>query len=236
MGGAARGQAEREGCDALTSTRIWIKICGPDGNRFFKRSPSNGKGAQKVPDRAVYKSRAAEFLDGLFGGDPDELRVSYERAADNLARIRREGIAETAERLVQTHSLPGDIGVDHFERYWLSESGPMADKHVARVLRCGYEEAIRIARNRDNPLPIQTLWATGASEEFEVHICEGEGQVTVTWLIPIAREYGSKDAKSTSWVVRVGRDGDDPGVIVLDRGDPPVVAVQTSGPPSSSGD
>jgi hypothetical protein len=188
-----------------------------------------------MSDRAVYKSRAAEFLDGLFGGDPAELRIVYERVVENLATIRRDGLPETTEGLVDAGELPTDIGIERFEEYWLSDSGPMAGQHVGRVLRCGYEEAIRIAGSRDDPLPIDTLWVAGASDEFEVHVCEGQRRVTVTLLIPIVRLYGSERAKSKSWVVRVAREGDE-GATVLDRGDPPVVAVQTSGPrPSSDG-
>jgi hypothetical protein len=186
-----------------------------------------------VPDRAVYKSRAAEYLDRLFAGQPDELRAVYEHVVDNLASIRREGLLETTNRLVEYEELPEDIGVEHFERFWLSDSGPMAGQHAGRVLRCAYEEAIRIARSRENPLPIETFWVTGATQGLEVHICEGEQHVTVTVLIPVVREYGSDRAESKSWVVRVAQDEHESGATRLDGGDPPVVAIQTSGARSS---
>ena len=37
-----------------------------------------------MADRAVYKSTAAEYLDDLFGGTPDELRAAYEGALELL--------------------------------------------------------------------------------------------------------------------------------------------------------
>jgi hypothetical protein len=186
-----------------------------------------------MPDRAVYKSRPAEFLDRLFGGQLGDLRDVYEQVVGNLASARRDGLGETSERLVERGELPPDIGVERFERAWLSGAGPMADQDVERVLRLGYEAAIRIARNRDDPLPIETLWVKGVSDEFEVHICESERHVTVILFIPTDRPYGSQNAASKSWVVRVAWEGDYGDV--LDDEDPPVVAVQTSGPRPSSG-
>jgi hypothetical protein len=110
----------------------------------------------------------------------------------------------------------------------------MAGPDVERVLRCGYEKAIGIARSRPDPLPIETFWVTGASDSLEVHICEGERHVTVTVFIPTDRRYGSERAESKSWVVRVARTGDDRDIPPLDGGDPPVLAVQTSGRRQSS--
>jgi hypothetical protein len=78
-------------------------------------------------------------------------------------------------------------------------------------------------------VPIETLWVTGASYEFEIHICEGKDRVTVLMFIPLARRYGSERAHTRSWVVRVGDDKVTDAPSVLDATDPPITKTPTSG-------
>jgi hypothetical protein len=170
-------------------------------------------------NRAVYKSRAAEFLDDLFSGEGESLEAVYRSRQANLTSDEDEPLLQLATRLQDRGDLPPDIELEHFQRDWLSDESPMDGTAVDRVLRHGYEEAIRIASAGSEPLPIETLWMVGASEDFEVHICEGKRQVTVVLLIPGDYEYGSKRARSKSWVIRVASPNEDASV----------VAIQTSG-------
>ena len=180
-----------------------------------------------MPDRAVYKSTAAEVLDGLFGGAGDELDAAFDRSLELLSN---DGpLSEAASRLVETGELPPDA-VENSTRGW------RAGEDVDRILRCAYREAIAISRSRDEPLPIDTLWITGASDSFEVHVCEGTRQITLVMFIPVARKYGSRNAAARSWVFRVAAD-DDPGDARLpDEGEPAIAMVQTSGPPAATAD
>lgn len=181
--------------------------------------------------RAVYKSTAAEFLDDLFSGENDALDAVYRQRLANLERTRGEPLSELVETLRERDELPAAIDLERFQPHWLSDEGPMAGMGVDRILRHGFEEAMRIASDRPDPLPIETLWMVGASDNFEVHICEGKRRVTVVFVIPVDRDYGSRRAQSKSWVIRIGNTDpdDDRPISQLDDGHPPVVAIQTSG-------
>jgi len=167
---------------------------------------------------AVYKSRAAEFLDQLYAGG------GHEVARDLIARHKNE-LAGSTEELNENHGLAREAGNrEAFENYWLAP-GSRFGKDVDRLLANGYEQALAIAGDT----PIETFWVTGATDEFEVHICTGERVVSVFMFIPVERRYGSRNAVSQSFVVRAG--GPDEGdAQVLDPNIPPIVMEQVSGP------
>jgi hypothetical protein len=178
--------------------------------------------------RAVYKSSAAEFLDVLFSGLDKSHQEQYAESIDLLDRHANAPLSEAARELGEQGTLRPDVGTDEDLRtYWLDEPGRLAGQHVDRVLRHGYRQAIELARTHD--VPIETFWITGAGDEFQVHICESERQVTVFMFVPQTRRYGSTRSTSRSWAVGVGGLRD-PGAEILDEGPPPVVKIQTSGP------
>jgi hypothetical protein len=180
-----------------------------------------------MPDRAVYKSTAAEVLDELFGGAGDELDAAFDRSLELLANDAP--LSEATSRLVETGELPPDA-VENSTRGW------RAGEDVDRILRCAYREAIAISRSRDEPLPIDTLWITGASDTFEVHLCEGTRQITLAMFIPVTRAYGSRNATARSWVLRAAG-ADDPSEARLPHdGEPAVAMVQTSGRSDATAD
>jgi hypothetical protein len=178
-----------------------------------------------MSDCVVYKSTAVEFLDDFYGGGSEELKQAFDSALD-LLRTDRPLVDRVSQLERDGRLSPG--AADEFRAYWLAETSQLAGKEVDRVLRHGFREAIELARSSDPPRPIETFWVTGASDEFEVHICEGKRQVTVIMLIPLVRRYGSKRARSKSWAVRVGglRDAD---AERLDEHDPATVKIQLSG-------
>jgi hypothetical protein len=162
---------------------------------------------------AVYKSTAAEVLDDLFGGSPDELAAEYERSLALMDDIGDAPLAEAAARRADEGDLPEDTVED-------SRTGWRGDAVVDRIIGEAYRHAIRLAGDsaRPEPLPIDTLWVTGATEAFEVHVIESPRRVTVVMCIPLEREYGSSRARSRSWVIRAD-----------DTRDGAIVTVQTSG-------
>jgi hypothetical protein len=174
-----------------------------------------------MADRAVYKSTAAEYLDDLFGGTPDELRAAYEGALELLDSIGDAPLTEAVSRLVDDGELPPE-SIENSDKGW------RAGQRVDRVIRVGFTEAMQLALAGDEPRPIETLWVTGASDDFELHICEGKRSIIVTFFIPLERSYGSRHANARSWVVRVDDDADG------DDGDVPVAMIQTSGSEPSS--
>jgi hypothetical protein len=161
-----------------------------------------------MSERAIYKSTAAEFLDDLFGGTPDDLEGAYADALDLLMSIGDAPLSEAAAHLVESGRLEPDAVAD-------SAKGWRAGPEVDRVLRAGYRQAMELASSRSEPVPIETLWMTGSGKDFELHICDGKRHVTVVLLLPLERSYGSQRAATRSWAVRV------------DAGE--VVMVQTSG-------
>jgi len=185
-----------------------------------------------MPNQAVYKSTAAEFLDDFLSGASEGLDATFGYALGLLESDSQGQLSQTTQVLVHDNKLP-ERSTQDFEAYWLSDTSQLAGKDVGRVMRHGYAEAIRIARGQPGgPVPIETLWVTGASDDFELHICEGPGHVTVLLFIPLVRAYGSKRASKKSWVVRVGslrEDGE-----TLDPADPPIIKVQVSGRPDAS--
>ena len=176
---------------------------------------------------AIYKSTAAEFLDEFYGGSPEDLRQAFDDALRRLEAHQDEPLSTTTEELERLNRLePGAAG--DFYNYWLSDTSRLAGSEVDRILRHGYREAIELARSHEPPMPIETFWLTGASHEFELHICEGRTRVTVVMFIPRTRRYGSKRARSRSWVIRIGEPRE-PDAELLDGADPPIVKVRLSG-------
>jgi hypothetical protein len=187
-------------------------------------------GVRKVSERAVYKSTAAEFLDEMFSGTAEELRTAYNDSLALLEQTAGGSLSEAAAELADDGVLPDGIGdVDTFFADWLDEDGQMAGQHAGLLMRHGYEQAIRLALRDGDPVPIETLWVTGAGDEFEIHICEGKERVTVVMFIPLVRLYGSERAFTRSWVVRVGAPKATDDAVSLAEGDPPVTKVRMSG-------
>jgi hypothetical protein len=178
-----------------------------------------------MAERAVYKSTSAEFLDELFGGTTEELEAQYSQSLGLLDDIGDAPLSDAIERLAEEGELPADA-VEDSQRGWRGEPD------VDRVIRAGYREAMRLASSGEVPMPIETLWVTGASDAFELHICEGRRAITVLFFIPLdrTRRYGSERARARSWVVRTATTDDDLDAFGLaDPGDPPIVKIQVSG-------
>jgi hypothetical protein len=194
---------------------------------------------------SVYKDSSVELLDAYLGNT-----ANFGPALDLLNDESQSLLDITAAPNVgiTDRGITGES--QHFQDHWLSDSGPLASKHVDEVMRYGYKWAIELAGvgraglgRRTAAVPIETFWVTtGPGGNFEIHVCDGEQRVTVLVFIPVDREYGSRTG-SRSWAVRVGGFGehrplDAPRVQLLHADDdraPSVVRVQTSGtaPPGS---
>lgn len=175
-----------------------------------------------MAENAVYKSTFAELLDGMFGGTPEELEEQYAESLGLLEDIGDAPLSEAIGRLVDDGKLPPE-SVDDSEQGWRGQPD------VDRVIRAGYREAMLLARA--GGVPLETLWLTGPTDEFELHICESPRSVTVVLFIPLVRDYGSEHAQARSWVIRTGGSSDEIDTIGLpDPGGPPLVKIQTSGP------
>jgi hypothetical protein len=175
----------------------------------------------------VYKSTGVEFLDDYFSGATTPLKQAFKEGLA-LMTSNPDSLKGTVAPF-EGKELP-DGTADGFESGWLAATaGPLAGQDVERVMRHGYEQAIKLARD---PLkPIETFFVTGAGPDFELHICEGKYAVTVFMLIPQDRTHGSHNAQSKSWVVRVGHLGDSTTAEELDLEDPPTVKTLVSGKP-----
>lgn len=148
-----------------------------------------------MSDRALYKSSHAEAIDAYYSGSPDDRRSAYEYALDLMQGQR--SLSAVITQLERDGRAPRDTKP-------APKDSALAGEHVDDVIQRGYTQAIQLALGHDEPLPIETLWMTGASDEFEIHVCDGERVVTVLWLIPVVRPYGSERAKATSWMVGAG--------------------------------
>lgn len=182
--------------------------------------------------RAVYKTTTAEFLDDFYSG---EYRPREDAYADALALMEQSAPLSEAARDLENRNdgalAPGST--DAFLAGWLEESAKHGEQPVDRVLREGYRLAVERATPRK--LPIENFWVTGASDEFEVHVCESRDRVTVFMFVPAEdeRPYGSESARSTSWVVRVGDIDVRPDAPRTERDD--VMTIQVSGDFPTSG-
>jgi hypothetical protein len=176
-----------------------------------------------MADRAVYKTFDVEVLDDFYSGDPPTSLTVALRQGDRL--LNASASAGLSAGFAGYKQFPQQLGggtTPQEFNAWLAAGGAAAE----RIVRLGYKEAVRRARNRT--LPIDTFFVAGASEEFELHVCEGERRVTVFIFMPEGRPYGSRRASSTSWIFRTARDDD--RAEPLDDEDPRVVMIQRSGP------
>lgn len=149
-----------------------------------------------MPHPEVFKPAQVESLDEFFSGTPAELREAYAHALDLLsqyddqplweitAHIERANAAQDASR-----PLPRDVGTAaHFQEHWLDDSSALGGKNVDRVFRDGYLTAIGRAMSGDEPLPIDTVWVSGVTEDFEIHSTAGPRQVSVVVFVPLSQE------------------------------------------------
>lgn len=184
-----------------------------------------------------YKNEPIEALDAYFGNsDPDELRRIYENALAVAEQFEDGSIADVTAHFRTHGDGPDDVGTaDHVEDHWVAANSFLGQKQADRIVRRGYVEAIRVALSHEPPLPIETLWAHGMSDDFEFHICEGPRQVTVLQFIPredgrgaAAAPAAGRPSTARTWVVRVGS-ADESGAELLDDAGPSIVKHQTSG-------
>jgi hypothetical protein len=191
-----------------------------------------------APYRAVHKSRPVERLDDYFSGSAQALRQKYEAALEHIESGK--GLTGITQHLAGG----GDGGpkgltdddVAHFREHWLG--GSWAEQtDVEGVLRLGYREAIRVALDRKQPLPIETLWVTTGSGEFELFINEGKHQVTVMVFVPSTRRRLARVAPDTgasrrTWAVRMDKEA--VGERLNRSRTKPIVKLQVSGPATTS--
>jgi hypothetical protein len=180
-----------------------------------------------MANHLVYKNTGAEHLDDFYSGTPEQLNRAYDEA---LAAVQggNDAVLEWTQGRTQTSGLPAR-NHENLASDWLATG--LGGKHADRILRHGYEEAMKLARShRPEPLPIETLFVRGCGDDFELHLCEGKRSVTVVLFVPsrpgLSEDYGSENAKSKSWVVRAGGAA---GAEVLQDAEPPVVKARTSG-------
>ena len=105
------------------------------------------------------------------------------------------------------------------------------------VLKHGYREAFRLALSHEPPVPLETFWVTGAGDDFEIHISDGEQHVTVFMVVPPGDgvPLGSLHAKAKSWVVTAGDRAPAPGrPAAQPLGEGGVVKVEVSGAPAGT--
>jgi hypothetical protein len=177
-----------------------------------------------MPGRVVYKSQGVEWLDDYFDVDDNAaLKDRYTEANNAIAELGEQDLLSDI-----TPSLRPDDQYDHFREHWLSDGGALARQEVNRVMRHAYEEAIALA-NTDQARQIETFWVTGASDDFEIHLCEGRHSIMVFVFIP-GIEGGSLNTRFRSWVVRVRAEPYDRDIEVLNDEGPAIVKLQLSGP------
>jgi len=154
----------------------------------------------------VDKGPGLRLLDQQFGGDEadylavydDALAVLEGRSPQSLAELAAEHADESSGRVTGL----SDDDVDHFRADWLGGWWP--DQPVEEILRAGYADAIR--RARDARLPIESLWVRGA-DAVAVYVVVGHRQVTVLVCTPPVPDAGGSGEPDQIWVARAGADG-----------------------------
>jgi hypothetical protein len=198
--------------------------------------------------RQVHKTLLTESLDQFFSGTAEELRAAYRYSLDLLAEFEDRPlsditahIAATDPSQADTPSGPREVGSsDHFFNDWLSDGSPLDGRAVDRVFRHGYRTAIELAMEGDEPRPIETVWVSGESGDFEVHVVEGDRQVTVVVFVPLPTDeligaggQSAKLARNRSWAIypadQVASD-----VEMLEEGEVSVLRRQVGDAPSSA--
>ena len=152
-----------------------------------------------MSDVAMYKNTTVEGLDAFFAS-ANKLRDNYEYALELLRE--NQSLAEIITQLQESGRGPRYA-------YPTPTDSPLADvENLDEVVHDGYTLAIERALDRERRgeqlVPLETLWMTSASDDIEIHVCEGKRLITVLWLIPVVRQYGSERANSTSWRVEAG--------------------------------
>ena len=90
------------------------------------------------------------------------------------------------------------------------------------VARQAYLEAIGLALRHTPPVPIGTLWMTGAGNtQFEAHATDGLQQVSVTLVVPEVAGDSFTAGSPESWAVELDAAG-------------ALLVTQTSGPPGAT--
>lgn len=173
-----------------------------------------------MSDRAVYKTFDVEVLDDFYSGGPQALSRGHDLLQASATRGLSSGFGQyEEEQEPQRRTTTERLGE------WIAAAG---GENAETVIRVGYDAAVELAQAQS--LPIDTFFVTGASDEFELHVCEGTHQVTVLMFMPkeseYGREYGSRRAKARSWIFRTERP-DDSDADRVDSG--AVVQIQRSG-------
>jgi len=155
-----------------------------------------------VSDRAVYKTFDVEVLDDFYSRGTQALS----RGHDLLQASATEGLSSGFGEYEEGQEPERRTTTEEFGE-WIGAAG---GENAETVIRVGYDAAVELAQAQS--LPIDTLFVTGVSDEFELHVCEGTHQVTVLMFMPkeseYGKEYGSRRAKARSWIFRTARSGD----------------------------
>jgi hypothetical protein len=186
----------------------------------------------------IYKSTHAEKIDRYLSGNPDDLRVIYEAALRKHEEYESQSLAtrSLADMVTERARAGGvpwtDESASNFAEWRMR--GELRHETDDEVLRNGYLEAVRLALSHNPPVPLETFWVTGAGDDFEVHISDGEQHVTVFMIVPgaVGSEHvpaGSFRASAKSWVVTAGARAADDGRPDPHEVAPGVVKLELSG-------
>jgi hypothetical protein len=183
--------------------------------------------------RAIYKNTSIEFLDAFYREDVDAA-VQFGRGV--LGNSSTDALSVAQQWATASSFDTGEL--QGFQSRWLDENSALSAHDVDRVLRYSYREALELAnapKLLEPPQPpklVETFWVLGAGDEFEVHIHDGVDRVTMFMFVPLVRRYGSRNAATRSYVVRVGDLEDVPDAYArreLDADADPVLMIQVSG-------
>jgi hypothetical protein len=202
-----------------------------------------------MPHPAVFKTAHVESLDEFFSGTPEELRAAYRYALDLMSEYDDRPLSEITAHIERANDAqediprgPRDVGTaSHFLEHWLADASPLGGKNVDRVFRHGYRTAIELALSHDEPLPIDTVWVSGVTDAFEIHVAEARRQVTVVVFIPVPIDDLTRVAGGAAKMAAALRSWGiypDPApeadTEVLEVGDIPIVKRQAGGPPETA--
>jgi hypothetical protein len=179
-----------------------------------------------MPYYFLGKGSQFAMLDQQFGGN--NFMDEYDAA---LARL--EGTtARPLSDLADAHSDPssglqqGLTGNDaqHFRDHWLDNVGGWwTNTHTEEILRAGFVEAIRHAKQVEKP--IETWWVCADEKSFQVYICEGPRQITVIVYTPkpVHEDPSAMTEDEPIWVVKEREPYDQAPLDELSQGGSPVL-------------
>jgi hypothetical protein len=176
----------------------------------------------------IYRSKQAEQLDEYFSGSAEQLRAIYTTVLRRYDDYEDRPLLDLVTDFEGQTDVPWHNGAaTEFEEHW--SAGRDA------VLKAGYREAFTLALEHDPPVPLETFWVTGAGDDFELHISDGEQHVTVFMVVPPGDSVplGSIRARAKSWVVTAGDRTPDPGRPAAQELAAGIVKVEVSGNPGS---